>query len=71
MPGRWHLRAGDAVRRRRLLWLSGGPLDERVRMLKELTEPAQTTFFARRWRVASKVPGEIARLRKMLDGLEG
>lgn len=53
------------------LWLSGRPVEERVRLLRELTEPAQTIFFARRWRVVSKVPGEIARLRAMLDVLDG
>jgi hypothetical protein len=54
------------------LWLSGRPLEERVRLLGELTEPVQTIFFARRWRVVSKVPGEeIARLRAMLDVLDG
>jgi hypothetical protein len=53
------------------LWLSGRPLEERVRLLRELSEPVQTIFFARRWRVVSKVPGEIARLRAMLDVLDG
>jgi hypothetical protein len=53
------------------LWLSGRPLEERVRLLREMTEPVQTIFFARRWRVVSKVPGEVARLRAMLDVLDG
>jgi hypothetical protein len=53
------------------LWLSGRPLEERVRLLRELSEPVQTIFFARRWRVVSKVPGEIARLKAMLDVLDG
>jgi hypothetical protein len=52
------------------LWLSGRPLEERVRMLREMTEPVQTIFFARRWRVVSKVPSEVARLRAMLDALD-
>jgi len=53
------------------LWLSDRPLEERVRLLRELTEPVQTVFFARRWRVVSSLPGEIARLRAMLDTLDG
>lgn len=52
------------------LWLSDRPLEERVRMLRELTEPVQTIYFARRWRVATSVPGEIRRLRTMLDSLD-
>ena len=53
------------------LWLSDRPLEDRVRLLRELTEPVQTIFFARRWRVVSSVPGEMARLRTMLDILDG
>jgi len=53
------------------LWLSDRALEERVRLLRELTEPVQTVFFARRWRVVSSVPGEMARLRTMLDILDG
>lgn len=52
------------------LWLSGRPLEERVRLLREITEPVQTIFFARRWRVVSKVPREVERLRAMLDALD-
>lgn len=52
------------------LWLSNRRLDDRVRMLKELTEPIQTIFFARRWRVLMTISGEVARLRTMLDLLE-
>jgi hypothetical protein len=51
------------------VWLSDRPLDKRVQTLREITEPVQTIFFARRWRVASHVPGEVARLRAMLDNL--
>jgi hypothetical protein len=53
------------------LWLSGRPLDERVRMLRELTEPVQTIYFARRWRVVTQVPHEKARLTMMIDTLDG
>jgi len=53
------------------LWLSDRPLEERVRLLRELTEPVQTIFFARRWRVVSSLRGEMARLRTMLDILDG
>lgn len=51
-------------------WLSDRPLEERVRMLRELTEPVQSIYFTRRWRVAGRIPAEIARLRRMLDALE-
>jgi hypothetical protein len=53
------------------LWLSDRPLEERVRLLRELTEPVQMIFFARRWRVVSSVAGEMTRLRTMLDILDG
>ena len=53
------------------LWLSGRPLEERVRMLRELTEHIQTIYFARRWRVITVVPQEITELRTKLDILEG
>jgi len=52
------------------VWLSERPLQERARILKELTEPVQTIYFARRWRVMTSVPGEINRLSVMLDKLE-
>jgi hypothetical protein len=52
------------------LWLSGRPLDERVRMLRELTEPVQTIYHASRWRVVASMSGEITRLRTMLDSLD-
>ena len=53
------------------LWLSDRPLEERVRMLRELTEHIQIIYFARRWRVITAVPQEIIRLRTKLDILEG
>jgi hypothetical protein len=53
------------------VWLSDRPLEERVRMLKELTEHIQTIYFARRWRVMMAGPQEITRLRMKLDILEG
>jgi hypothetical protein len=53
------------------LWLSDRPLEERVRMLRELTEHIQAIYFARRWRAAMAVPREIIRLRAKLDILEG
>ena len=55
------------------IWLSNRPLDQRVQMLKEMTEPVQTIFFARRWRVISSIPKETDRLRAMLAkfSLEG
>jgi hypothetical protein len=53
------------------LWLSDRPLEERVRMLRELTEHIQTIYFARRWRVITVVPQEITELRTKLDILEG
>jgi hypothetical protein len=53
------------------LWLSDRPLEERVRMLRELTEHIQTIYFARRWRASTAMPQEIIRLRTKLDILEG
>ena len=49
------------------LWLSDRPIEERARMLRELTEPVQTIYFARRWRVVGSLAGEVSRLRTMLD----
>jgi hypothetical protein len=53
------------------LWLSDRPLDDRVRMLRELTEHVQTIYFTRRWRVITTVPQEITKLRTKLDILNG
>jgi hypothetical protein len=53
------------------LWLSDRPLEDRVRMLRELIEHIQTIYFARRWRVITAVPQEIICLRTKLDILEG
>jgi len=49
------------------VWLSDRPVEERARALRELTEPVQTIYFTRRWRVVRTLPGEIDRLRAMLD----
>lgn len=38
-------------------------------MIRELTEPVQTIYFARRWRVLKDIAGEKARLRELLDVL--
>ncbi len=65
---------GDLVRYvadGRGLWLSDRPLEERVRMLRELTEHVQKIYFERRWRVVTAVPQDRARLREKLDILEG
>jgi hypothetical protein len=59
----------DYVMVARGVWLSGRDLDERVRLLKELTEPVQTIFFASRWRVVAVVGRERARLRGLLGRL--
>lgn len=53
------------------LWLSDRPLDQRVRMLRELTGHIQNIYFARRWRVVTIIPQEITELRSKLDALEG
>ena len=53
------------------LWLSDRPLDEQVRMLRELTEHIHTIYFARRWRVIKTVPEEITQLCAKLDVLDG
>lgn len=39
-------------------------------MLRELTEPLQTIYFARRWRVVKDIPGQKARLQAMIDALD-
>jgi hypothetical protein len=52
------------------LWLSDRPLEERVRMLQELTEPVQTIYFAHRWRMATKLLKERDRLNELLDKLD-
>jgi hypothetical protein len=49
------------------LWLSERPEAERARMLREVSEPVQTIFFARRWRVALSIRSERRRLTGMLD----
>jgi len=51
------------------VWLSGRSLEERVRLLKELTEPIQNLYFTARWRMVTSVFHERARLRKALDSL--
>ena len=53
------------------LWLSDRSLEERIRLLGELTEPVQTIFFARRWRVVTSMQHEMTRLSTMLDALDG
>ena len=53
------------------LWLSDRPLDQRVRMLRELTGHIQTIYFTRRWRVIPIISQEITELRTKLDALEG
>jgi hypothetical protein len=53
------------------LWLSDRPLDQRVRLLRELTGHIQTIYFTRRWRVFPIISREITELRTKLDALEG
>ena len=53
------------------LWLSELPLDQQVRMLRELTEHVQNIYFTRRWRVVMTIRQEITDLRTNLDALEG
>jgi hypothetical protein len=48
------------------LWLSDRPLDDRVRMLRELTGHVQTIYFTRRWRVITTVAQETTDLRTKL-----
>jgi hypothetical protein len=52
------------------VWLSDRPLDERVRLLEEMTGPIQTIYFARRWRVIGAIPREKERLRKTYASLK-
>jgi hypothetical protein len=64
----WRPGVGDTRRPR----LSDRPLDERVRMLKELTEHVQTTYFAGRRRPMLMIASqERTKLRTKLDILEG
>jgi hypothetical protein len=51
------------------VWISGRPLEDRVRILKDLTEPMQTIFLGRRWRPIA-VSRAIGQLRALLDNLE-
>lgn len=50
-------------------WISVRPLDDRIRMLKDFTEPMGTIFLSRWWRVAA-IRREARRLHRMLDDLE-
>jgi hypothetical protein len=52
------------------VWLSDRPVEERARMVRELTEPVQTLYFASRWRVLGSIATERARLVGMLDSLK-
>lgn len=52
------------------VWLSDRPVAERARMVRELTEPVQTLYFASRWRVLGSIAKERARLAGMLEGIE-
>jgi hypothetical protein len=51
------------------IWISARPLDVRVRMLKDLTEPMAIIFVGRRWRVIA-IRHAARRLRRLLDDLE-
>ena len=53
------------------VWLSDRPLEERARMVRELTEPVQTLYFASRWRVLGSIARERARLLAMLASFDG
>lgn len=53
------------------VWLSGRSLEERVRLLRELTEPVQGLYFTARWRMVTRIVRERARLRRALDHLGG
>jgi hypothetical protein len=46
------------------------PWKREPRLVRELTEPVQTIFFARRWRVITSLASEKMRLRTMLAGIE-
>jgi hypothetical protein len=52
------------------VWISARPLEERVRILHDLSEPMLTIFVSSRWRAAQRIPGEVDRLREMLDSLQ-
>ncbi len=52
------------------VWLSDRPLAERVRLLREMTEPVQTIYFERRWKAVGEIPTAKSRLRATLDGIK-
>jgi hypothetical protein len=51
------------------IWISARPLDARVRMLKDFTEPMFTILLVRLWHVGA-IGRALRRLRRMLDDLE-
>jgi hypothetical protein len=53
------------------IWISSRPLQERVRMLQDLSQPMLTIFVASRWYAARRIPGEVQRLNEMFDSIEG
>jgi len=52
------------------VWLSSRPLTERVHLLREMTEPIQTIYFERRWRVIGEIPKAQERLRVTLASVK-
>jgi hypothetical protein len=52
------------------VWLSDRPLDERVRLLEEMTGSIQTIFFTRRWRAIGTIPEAQTRLRAALASIK-
>lgn len=61
--------ASEYVMAARGVWLSDRSLADRVRLLKELTEPIQAIYFAYRWRAVRRVVRERAWFRKVIDSL--
>ena len=52
------------------VWLSDRSLEERVRLVEEMTTAIQSIFFARRWRVMRILPAEEKRLCEIFESLK-
>jgi hypothetical protein len=52
-----------------VIWIDAGPIDDRIRMLQEFTEPMGEIFLRRRWHVFA-IRRAARRLRRMLDDLD-
>jgi hypothetical protein len=52
------------------IWISARPLQERIGILNDLSQPMLTIFVMSRWRAVNRIEGEVDRLSEMLDSLQ-